>query len=424
MKFIKRKLISALCLMMCFNSISVYAESNVQIYTVENARDVFLGELVSKVNEQEKSGIADIVKDWKYYYDLRIKADVGMPSLKESLLMQKLNLKLDEYTEKYLLEENDYDYTESEEKYKNYVIEKLKPVVSVMDYNKLYELCSKYENYESDEVDMDKLIDDIEVILKKYSNLNTDEIMQYILSGSENILAMYDISGTSVTNKYIPFVTLEKNDTRVTNNYPMLWNEITNIIPEKYFQNFDRLIISSDGKYNDLAYVMANDSIGSRWNISIDPADAEDRELFYETIIHEYFHYMTLNETQGSYFKTPRIQTYSDYEIVTNDNSYLNKFNQKFWGILSEESSVVSDGYLFYLRHKNEFINSYASTVVSEDICESFAFFVLRDKPKLNSDDKVEKKLLFFYQYPELVEFRSIVRENIKKLNPEFSKAS
>lgn len=424
MKFIKRKLISALCLMMCFNSISVYAESNVQIYTVENARDVFLGELVSKVNEQEKSGIADIVKDWKYYYDLRIKADVGMPSLKESLLMQKLNLKLDEYTEKYLLEENDYDYTESEEKYKNYVIEKLKPVVSVMDYNKLYELCSKYENYESDEVDVDKLIDDIEVILKKYSNLNTDEIMQYILSGSENILAMYDISGTNVTNKYIPFVTLEKNDTRVTNNYPMLWNEITNIIPEKYFQNFDRLIISSDGKYNDLAYVMANDSIGSRWNISIDPADAEDRELFYETIIHEYFHYMTLNETQGSYFKTPRIQTYSDYEIVTNDNSYLNKFNQKFWGILSEESSVVSDGYLFYLRHKNEFINSYASTVVSEDICESFAFFVLRDKPKLNSDDKVEKKLLFFYQYPELVEFRSIVRENIKKVNPEFSKAA
>lgn len=424
MKFIKRKLISALCLMMCFNSISVYAESNVQIYTVENARDVFLGELVSKVNEQEKSGIADIVKDWKYYYDLRIKADVGMPSLKESLLMQKLNLKLDEYTEKYLLEENDYDYTESEEKYKNYVIEKLKPVVSVMDYNKLYELCSKYENYESDEVDADKLIDDIEVILKKYSNLNTDEIMQYILSGSENILAMYDISGTNVTNKYIPFVTLEKNDTRVTNNYPMLWNEITNIIPEKYFQNFDRLIISSDGKYNDLAYVMANDSIGSRWNISIDPADAEDRELFYETIIHEYFHYMTLNETQGSYFKTPRIQTYSDYEIVTNDNSYLNKFNQKFWGILSEESSVVSDGYLFYLRHKNEFINSYASTVVSEDICESFAFFVLRDKPKLNSDDKVEKKLLFFYQYPELVEFRSIVRENIKKVNPEFSKAA
>lgn len=424
MKFIKRKLISALCLMMCFNSISVYAESNVQIYTVENARDVFLGELVSKVNEQEKIGIADLVKDWKYYYDLRIKADVGMPSLKESLLMQKLNLKLDEYTEKYLLEENDYDYTESEEKYKNYVIEKLKPVVSVMDYNKLYELCSKYENYESDEVDVDKLIDDIEVILKKYSNLNTDEIMQYILSGSENILAMYDISGTNVTNKYIPFVTLEKNDTRVTNNYPMLWNEITNIIPEKYFQNFDRLIISSDGKYNDLAYVMANDSIGSRWNISIDPADAEDRELFYETIIHEYFHYMTLNETQGSYFKTPRIQTYSDYEIVTNDNSYLNKFNQKFWGILSEESSVVSDGYLFYLRHKNEFINSYASTVVSEDICESFAFFVLRDKPKLNSDDKVEKKLLFFYQYPELVEFRSIVRENIKKVNPKFSKAS
>lgn len=424
MKFIKKKLISALCLIICFNPISVYAESNVQIYTVEKARDVFLGELVSKVNEQEKSGITDIVKAWKYYYDVRLKADVGVPSLEESLLMQKLNLKLDEYTQKYLLEENDYDYTESEEKYQNYVIEKLKPVVSLMDYNKLYELCSKYENYESDEVDVDKLIDDIEVILKKYSNLNTEEIMQYILSGSENILAMYDINGSSVTNKYIPFVTLEKNDPRVTSNYPKIWREITSIIPEKYFRNFDRLIISSDGKYNDLAYVMATDAMGSRWDISIDPADVEDKKLFYETIIHEYFHYMTLNETQGSYFKTPRVQTYSDYEIVTNHDSYLNNFNKIFWGILSEESSYVSDGYLFYIRHENEFVNSYASTVVSEDICESFAFFVLRDKPEINSDSKIEKKLLFFYQYPELVEFRNIMRENIKKVSSEFEKSA
>lgn len=417
MNFIRKKISVWLCLILCLNPIIGHADSEFPVYTVDQTRDVFLGELSSKINSQEKNEITDIVKNWKSYYDLRLKADVGMPSEKEILLMENLNSKLDKYTEKYLLEESEYDYEEENEKYKNYVVERLKSIVSLEDYNKLYELCSKYEAYDTEEDDLDKVVSSIESILKKYSKLNSEEIMQYILSGSENILAIYEIDGINLINKPIPFVTLEKSDSRVINDYPKLWKEVTNIIPPNYFQNFDRLIISSDGKYDDLAYVMATDAIGSRWDISIDPADVEDKEFFYETIIHEYFHYITLNETQGSYFKTPRVQTYSDYDIVTNSDSYLNKFNQKFWGILSEESPYVNDGYLFYLRHQEEFVNSYSSTVVSEDICESFAFFVLRDKPK--TDTKIDKKLLFFYEYPEFVKFRNVIRENIKKINSD-----
>lgn len=421
MTFIRKKIALVFCLILCLNPILGYATSEFQVYTVDQARDVFLGKLSSKISSQEKSEITDIVKNWKSYYDLRVKADVGMPSEKEIQLMENLNSKLDKYTEKYLLEEAEYDYAEEDVKYQNYVVEKLKTVVSLEDYNKLYELCSKYESYDTEE-DLDEIVSSIEAILKKYNRLNSEELMQYILSGSENILAIYEIDGSSLINKPIPFVTLEKNDTRVTNDYSKLWKAVTNIIPPNYFQNFDRLIISSDGKYDDLAYVMATDAIGSRWDISIDPADTEDKEFFYETIIHEYFHYVTLNETQGSYFKTPRVQTYSDYEIVTNSDSYLNKFNQRFWGILSEESPYLSDGYLFYLRHQDDFVNSYASTVVSEDICESFAFFVLRDKP--SAANNVDKKLLFFYEYPEFVKFRNVIRENIKKVNSEFGIAA
>ncbi len=421
MNFIRKKISVLLCLILCLNPILGHAASQFSIYTVDQARDVFLGELSSKINSQEKSELTDIVKNWKSYYDLRVKSDVGIPSEKEILLMENLNSKLDKYTEKYLLEESEYDNTEEDGKYKNYVVEKLKSVVSLEDYNKLYELCSKYESYDTEE-DLDKIVSSIETILKKYSKLDSEELMQYILSGSENILAIYEIDGSSLINETIPFVTLEKNDSRVINDYPKLWKEVTNIIPPNYFQNFDRLIISSDGKYDDLAYVMPNDAIGSRWDISIDPADVEDKAFFYETIIHEYFHYITLNETQGSYFKTPRVQTYSDYDIVTNSDSYLNKFNQRFWGILSEESPYVSDGYLFYLRHQEDFVNSYSSTVVSEDICESFAFFVLRDKP--STANNADKKLLFFYEYPEFVKFRNVIRENIKKINSDFGIAA
>lgn len=422
MNFIKKKIAIFMCMVFMLIPFSSYAvsEGN-RSYTVEQARDIFLGELAPKISSQEKAEFTNIVKNWKVYYDLRVKADIGVPSTKESSIMEKLNKTLDQYTEKYLMEEP-YEYVEENSSYKNYVVEKLKGTVSASDYERLYKLCERYEDYETSDDELDAIWTEIETILNKYEKLDVAKIMEYILTGSENILAMYDITGDTVSNINIPFVTLDSNDSRVTKTYPKLWKDVTSIIPVKYFTNFDRLIISSDGKYNDLAYVIANDAVASRWNISIDPVDTEEKNLFYETIIHEYFHYMTLNDAQGSYFKKPSVKTYSDYEIVTNENSYLNKFNQKFWGILSEETPYVEDGYLFYLRHKGDFVNEYASTIVSEDICESFAFFVLRDKPKTNSN--VDKKLLFFYEYPELVEFRNIVRENIKKIDADFSKAA
>ena len=424
MKLIKNKVILIICIMLIVIPFSSYASSTESnYYTVEQVRTVFLGELNSKINTTEKTEITKLVKEWKLLYDQRVKTDNGSQSLKEGLLMDNINKTLNKYTEKYLIDSDEsYDSSKEDKEYKNFVVENLKIVLTQDDYKRLYELCEKYAYYDTEYSEIDSILDEVENILNKYKNLKADEIMQYIFKGSENLLGIYDIKGSELENKTVPFVTLSKSDEKITKTYPKLWKYVTSIIPESYFENFDRLIISTDGPYNDLAYVIPNDSIASRWNISIDPADAEEKNLFYETIIHEYCHYITLNDTQGSYFKKPVVKTYSDGEIVTNENSYLNTFNKKFWGILSEESPYVNDGYLFYLRHKSEFVNEYSSTVVSEDICESFAFFVLRDKPKSNT--KVDQKLLFFYNYPEFVEFRNIVRNNINKVDAEFAKAS
>lgn len=424
MRLIKRRIICIICIMLTLLPFSSYASSSEKsYYTVDQVRTVFLGELSSKINADEKTELTKLVKEWKVLYDQRVKADNGSQSLKEGLLMDNINKTLNKYTEKYLIDSDEaYDSSKEDKEYTNYVVENLKSVLTQKDYKRLYELCEKYEDYDTEESEIDSIFNEVENILRKYKNLKIDEIMQYIFNGSENLLAIYDIKGSELENKNVPFVTLNKSDDRITKTYPKLWKYITSIIPEKYFENFDRLIISTDGPYNDLAYVIPNDSIASRWNISIDPVDAEEKNLFYETIIHEYCHYMTLNDTQGSYFKKPVVKTYSDGEIVTNESSYLNVFNKKFWGILSEESPYVNDGYLFYLRHKKDFINEYSSTVVSEDICESFAFFVLRDKPQNNT--KIDQKLLFFYNYPEFVEFRTIIRGNISKLDPDFAKVS
>ena len=60
--------------------------------------------------------------------------------------------------------------------------------------------------------------------------------------------------------------------------------------------------------------------------------------------------------------------------------------------------------YDFYLTHRDQFVSDYSVTHPTEDIAESFAHFVFNPRPVGNSVR--DQKLLFFYEYPELVRLR------------------
>ena len=146
----------------------------------------------------------------------------------------------------------------------------------------------------------------------------------------------------------------------------------------------------------------------------MDPADAEDREYFVETVLHEYFHYLSLNDTQVIYTSEQTLDTYNEPGMVTLADSYLNDFYQEFWTGYLDDCLACDDTYNFFLRHCDDFITPYASTDPSEDICESFAFFVLRPRDFRADEDVWSRKLDFFYQYPQLVAFREEVRGNLE----------
>ena len=71
----------------------------------------------------------------------------------------------------------------------------------------------------------------------------------------------------------------------------------------------------------------------------------------------------------------------------------------------------------FYKIYQDQFLTDYAATSPLEDIAESWAFFVLSPKPELNSI--ANEKILFFYEYPELVALR---QEILDRLCVEFPK--
>lgn len=70
--------------------------------------------------------------------------------------------------------------------------------------------------------------------------------------------------------------------------------------------------------------------------------------------------------------------------------------------------------YRFYLKQQDSFVTDYAAESPEEDISESWTFFVLSDKPRPNSVR--EKKVLFFYQFPELVKRRKVIRSNLPNI--------
>jgi hypothetical protein len=67
--------------------------------------------------------------------------------------------------------------------------------------------------------------------------------------------------------------------------------------------------------------------------------------------------------------------------------------------------------YQFYQAHSAEFVDDYAATHPTEDIAESFTYFVFSPKPAGASIK--EQKIKFFYEYPELVQLREGILSGI-----------
>ncbi len=191
-----------------------------------------------------------------------------------------------------------------------------------------------------------------------------------------------------------------------------LWERMLSLMPEGAWADFSRFILFTDGKDETLAYVMPADDAGRRWQIAVDPADAEDWDWFCETVLHEYTHYLTLNEEQVTYTSQQTASTYNEEGMVAASGSYLDNFYQRFWADYLDDRLANRDSCNFFFRHEEDFVTLYASTDPSEDIAESFTYFILYEAQE--GEAVWEQKINFFYDYPELVQFREGVRGQLE----------
>jgi hypothetical protein len=172
----------------------------------------------------------------------------------------------------------------------------------------------------------------------------------------------------------------------------------------------------------------------------VDIVDSDDKLDLTYTLIHEYAHLLTLGPNQVTpsmavfnnpddndiyYEEASACPVYFPGEGCSNRDSYINAFFNRFWADIHEEWQDINlieddDEYYealdnFYYDYEGRFLTDYAATNPEEDIAEAFSFFVLSPRPGWSTI--AEEKILFFYDYPELVRLRDEIISGICSLN-------
>jgi len=296
------------------------------------------------------------------------------------------------------------------------VVRNLKTTLSAADYTKLKALLTKLNNANTI-LQYYQYQGQIMTLLGKYKTL--DPAVTFINltnAGVENGYAVFKITtsyGISYLNASKSGLTPISRASRL--KYAKTWTKVLKIVPKSMLTNFRYFKLAGDGQYGLLAYVTNIDKEGKTWMLGVDPADVKDDGTFPYTVIHEMFHYVTLNNTQAEYTGKANNVKHSDYsnaDCLLREDSYLDAFYEKFWEDIYYDWQSDTDDPYFYARHKDEFVDEYSSTACSEDIAETFSAYVLMDKADTAAE---QEKFDFFDQYPELRQLKSEIRSNIEK---------
>lgn len=260
-------------------------------------------------------------------------------------------------------------------------------------------------------------------------------------SDEEEYLVTYLVDGDVISRPFfvpVPEDLRDEQDDRA--RHDEIWNYFTRLIPIEERDFLSAFSIVTDGNGNILAAVGQSSDDPDEWILEVDILDMDDDFVLTFTLLHEFAHLLTLNSSQVPpslpVFENPDSDSVYQSELAacpyyfpgegcSNPDSYINQFFERFWLDLYAEWQEIDaqpdeDVYYdllddFYDTYQDQFLTGYAATSPAEDIAEAFAFFILSPKPELTSI--ADEKILFFHEYPELLELR---RRILNQLCVEF----
>lgn len=330
---------------------------------------------------------------------------------------------------------------------------------------KNYGIALPYNNYEdyisdnknkfsdADYIELQNINNEIKSLEKKVDSINSSKKVNKLYNYRDEISELEEKRGqillknnldaystkTEIDNNMKNYITIpiENNKLLLEENienkgniilYEKIYSQVKDIFQAPYISYIDKLEIFTDGSLNTLAYVVNDDEKENKWILAVDLIDSLDykgnfNKDFLDTLIHEFMHIVTLNDTQ--LYEDIKLfgETYTIDEGSLKENSYLAKFYNEYWNDYKDYLNKIERDNLseekreelidnFYSLHKDEFVSDYAATNPVEDIAETFMYFVKEDKPS-SLETIRDKKINFMYNEKELVSLRDNIRKNL-----------
>ena len=272
----------------------------------------------------------------------------------------------------------------------------------------------------------DSLLDNLFGMVDELLTGVAGEDFENVAELEENTLVTYRVQGNQIVEPEFAAVT---DDLRAYQEdiqaQQRIWVYFAQLIPLAQRENLTRYVVFTDGADEVLAFVTQETDDPTHWLLAVDIADSGSPEDLTFTLIHEFAHLLTLNNDQVPADRKLALEpdnqalydqavaacpSYFPGEGCSRPDSYINRFYQRFWADiydewLEDEEARAEAIAVFYDENRDRFVSEYAASGPEEDIAESFAFFVL--KPKPTGDTIAEQKILFFYDFPELVNLRA-----------------
>jgi len=221
-------------------------------------------------------------------------------------------------------------------------------------------------------------------------------------------LGSFDVDGDAIDIS-------SASDDEVATQAKEIWDRFAELVPAE-----QRRMVSSfelNPEEAGGAYVYQSPSDPAKWVLGVSLGLGTDLDY---VLIHEFGHLLTLSAEQvpPSVDGEADCDTYFTGEGCALSNSTINQFVAEFWPqaqrdeIQRLQDAEDHDGLeAFYAAHENDFVTDYATTNPGEDIAETFAEFVLKDRP--TGDTIADQKVQLLWDDPAMVELRSEIRTNL-----------
>ncbi len=314
------------------------------------------------------------------------------------------------------------------------ITEKDEDFIDIIDY-KIIEIIDKWN------ISASKVVNILEIFNKKTKSEKTKAILELVIDDIKYEYYLWEYADDisfeeDFTDKEFKWENKVKDKSYIFTSYSINKNKVVfkwwlkdigteeileifiKLIPENYRQNIIKYKAYDDPEEGSFAYVEQDYSNKSKWIMTLNlwaffVEWKLDFKEWTHTLIHEFTHILSLGKSQIDYKNFDNCNNYLISEWCLNKNSYLNKFIEKFWkdDFVASQQEKEND---FYSWKENNFVTKYAATNPWEDIAESFTYFVLKKRPK--TDTIANEKILFFYNFKELVILRNNIRKALSEL--------